>query len=128
MLPGRSDHLFAQSPDTVTSALPYHCWFDEDHSTMLSGNIGNGIISLDVSPLNEGVHSVNVQVGDGIHAQLWRQIFYKLPDSPDSTYHVSTYHCWFDYGGKYSTNCQILPTLPTTYLLTTAGSTKTTAP
>ena len=96
MLPGRSDHLFAQSPDTVTSALPYHCWFDEDHSTMLSGNIGNGIISLDVSPLNEGVHSVNVQVGDGIHAQLWRQIFYKLPDSPDSTYHVSTYHCWFD--------------------------------
>ena len=96
LLPGRSDHIFAQSPDTVASSIPYHSWFDENHSNRQSGNIGNGIISLDVSSLNEGVHSVNVQVGDGLHAQLWRQIFYKLPDSPDSTYHVSTYHCWFD--------------------------------
>ncbi len=95
LLPGWSDDLFAQSPDTTVSALHYYCWFDEDHSNMQSGSIGNGIITFDVSNLSEGMHSVNVQVGEGLQAQLWRQIFYKLPHI-DSTAHVSTYYCWFD--------------------------------
>ena len=63
LLPGRSDDLYAQSSDTTVGTLHYHCWFDEDHSNMQSGNISNGIITLDVSNLNEGIHSVNLQNG-----------------------------------------------------------------
>ena len=95
MLPGRSDGLYAQSSDTTVGTLHYHCWFDEDHSNMQSGSIGNGIITFDVSNLSEGMHSVNVQLGEGIHAQLWRQTFYRIPSSSIPA-QVTTYHCWFD--------------------------------
>ena len=95
LLSGRSYDLYAQSSDTTVGALHYHCWFDEDHSNMQSGSIGNGIITFDVSNLSEGMHSVNVQVGEGMHAQLWRQTFYRIPSSSIPV-QVTTYHCWFD--------------------------------
>ena len=95
LLSGRSYDLYAQSSDTTVGALHYHCWFDEDHSNMQSGSIGNGIITFDVSNLSEGMHSVNVQVGEGMHAQLWRQTFYRIPSSSIPA-QVTTYHCWFD--------------------------------
>ncbi len=79
LLSGRSYDLYAQSSDTTVGALHYHCWFDEDHSNMQSGYIGNGVITFDVSNLSEGMHSVNVQLGEGMHAQLWRQTFYRIP-------------------------------------------------
>ena len=42
------------------------------------------------------MHSVNVQLGEGMHAQLWRQTFYKsvLPSETDTT--PIPYTCWFD--------------------------------
>ena len=95
LLSGRSYDLYAQSSDTTVGALHYHCWFDEDHSNMQSGSIGNGIITFDVSNLSEGMHSVNVQLGEGMHAQLWRQTFYRIPSSIIPA-QVTTYHCWFD--------------------------------
>ena len=90
-------HIFYRIPTTSepTLATSYSCWFDEDYSTLQTGNIGNGIIMLNVDSLSEGFHSVNIQYGTGKRAQLGRHFFYKVPLASDPTI-ATTYNCWFD--------------------------------
>lgn len=61
-----------QSPSTTVSrsflktivadGTQWHCWFDDDRSTMQSGTDVNGTIVLDVSQLEDGFHQLHVQV------------------------------------------------------------------
>ena len=63
-----SRHFFFRIPTSsdTTHATIYSCWFDEDYNTLQTGNIGNGLIMLDVSALTEGFHTVNVQYETGV--------------------------------------------------------------
>jgi len=92
-----SRHFFFRVPTTAATAhaTTYSCWFDEDYSTLQTGSIGNGIFMVDVSELDEGFHSVNVQYGTGANAQLSRHFFFRVPTTT-ATAHATTYSCWFD--------------------------------
>ena len=84
----------ATIPDT-THATTYSCWFDEDYSTLQSGNIGNGMLLLDVADISSGFHSLNIQLGTDSTAQLQRFLFFKVSTLPDMP-HVTTYSYWID--------------------------------
>ncbi len=90
-------HLFYRATTIANSehATTYSCWFDEDYSTLQTGDMGSGIFMLDVSTLSEGFHSVNVQYGTGTYAQLGRHFFFRVPTVADPP-HATTYSCWFD--------------------------------
>ena len=75
--------------------IVYSCWFDEDYCTMQTGILTGNEITLDVTMLNEGFHSVNVLFGTDSNAQSTRHIFYRVPTVADSA-RVTTYSCWFD--------------------------------
>lgn len=90
-------HLFYRATTIANSvhATTYSCWFDEDYSTLQTGEIGTGIFMLDVSTLSEGFHTVNVQYGTGLQAQLGRHLFFRVPTTT-ATAHAITFSCWFD--------------------------------
>lgn len=89
-------------PATPTADLyQYYCWFDQDYSTVQTGSFQTveTFFSLDVSTLNEGLHTLHVMLNDNGLSAPKTYLFLKTPPvSPASTY---TYHCWFDQ--DYST-------------------------
>ena len=96
-------YMFIRLADTLTggsgnAALTYHCWFDQDYSTVQEGSLGNGHILLDVQNLDEGIHTVNVQL-EGISRSVPQSyMFIRLADTltGGSGNAALTYHCWFD--------------------------------
>ena len=101
-------YMFIRLADTLTggsgnAALTYHCWFDQDYSTVQSGNLGNGHIFLDVQDLDEGIHTVNVMVEGNSFSVTQSYMFIRLADTltGGSGNAALTYHCWFDQ--DYST-------------------------
>lgn len=57
----------------------YHCWFDNDYSTMQTGSIGTGIFELEVEGLSNGIHTVYVQIDNGTLSVPQCYMFYKRP-------------------------------------------------
>ena len=59
--------------------VQYHCWFDNDYSTMQTGFVGNGIFELEVGDLSNGLHTVNIQLDNGLQSTPQCYLFYKRP-------------------------------------------------
>ena len=89
--------LFLRTEDTLSSHAPsYTCWFDQDRNgTLQQGIIGNGTLLIDVATIDNGLHTFNLQLGDGLAARLQSFLFYKVPMADSSGLNM-TYSCWFD--------------------------------
>mgnify|MGYP002522717562 CR=1 FL=1 len=81
---------------TGSTNLAYICWFDNDNTAHQTGTLSNGIILLDVSSLTDGLHTVNMQIGNGLVAELHSYLFYKVPVYSEAAYSLD-YTCWFDH-------------------------------
>lgn len=85
----------ASSLDSSFSNAEYVCWFDQNYANRQAGTLGSGNFLLDVDSLTVGTHILNLQLGDGLNAELHSYIFYKT-FSPDSVFPSVEYACWFD--------------------------------
>ena len=60
------NYLFVKLPVLQPeSQLEYHCWFDQDYSTLVTGPVGDGYCLVDVSALPIGDHNMILQLADG---------------------------------------------------------------
>ena len=73
----------------------YICWFDQDYSSQQTIFFADGGTLVDVSQLQVGLHTLNIQVGGGASAELHSYIFYKASYSGADNYGID-YTCWFD--------------------------------
>ena len=78
--------------------ISYKYWLDRDYSSVQSGNIGNGILLLDLAEVSEGLHSINVLIeNNGAESYLNSFSFLKVSDTISSSgAGLLTYKCWFD--------------------------------
>ena len=97
-------YLFMKlTPPVSSSDMTYRLWFDQDHSSMQSGNVGNGGMLLDVEGLSEGLHSLHVMLKGTEYSASQSYLFYKADYWENGTPNY-VYHCWFDedFANKYS--------------------------
>ena len=76
----------------------YVCWFDGDYAGRLTGSAANGVMTLNVSKLLDGVHTVHYQVIDA-HGQTTPTVsalFVKPRVADGSSAAADRYVCWFD--------------------------------
>ena len=100
------------------SDLSYKCWFDEDYSSLQSGNMENGLILLPTQSIAPGFHTLYVVMEKaGLESYLSSYSFYKLnPNIDGEDFNGVTYKCWFDedYSSLQSGNVEngliLLPT------------------
>ena len=93
---------FLKINDTLSSSgageLTYKCWFDNNFDSLQSGSVGNGVVLLETSWLETGIHTVNVIVErGGIASYINSHSFLKLDElfsQDDIT--SATYKYWFD--------------------------------
>ncbi|MEE0266510.1 MAG: T9SS type A sorting domain-containing protein [Bacteroidales bacterium] len=93
---------FLKINDTLSSSgageLTYKCWFDNNFDSLQSGSVGNGVVLLETSWLETGIHTVNVIVErGGIASYINSYSFLKLDElfsQDDIT--SATYKYWFD--------------------------------
>lgn len=58
-------YVFMKVPvGNPSTEYQYHCWFDNDLSTMQTGLLGSGCFQLNVDSLTNGFHTVIVQLDD----------------------------------------------------------------
>ena len=90
-------YLFYKMPASAADSqtLSYFCWFDDDVATAVSGQLQGGSMTLDVSALRDGFHTLNLQLGSGDAIMLKSALFYKI-SVQDSADMALTYTCWFD--------------------------------
>jgi len=60
--------------------INYTYWFDEDYAHRQEGNLGNGHLMIDASALDDGFHTVYMQLGHGTAARLENFIFFISPE------------------------------------------------
>lgn len=79
----------------------YAYWFDNDYASGQVLQFTEGDTLLDVSLLRDGLHTLNIQTGNGKTTDLHCYIFYKMPYVGASGFN---YTCWFDqnYGNRHS--------------------------
>lgn len=75
--------------------VEYTCWFDHDYTNRLTGTLNNGNMLIDVDSLDNGMHTINWQLGEGLDAELHSYLFYKH-SAGDSVFSHIEYMCWFD--------------------------------
>lgn len=83
------------SPDSIFANMGYVCWFDQDYANKQTGVIGDGNMMFNVDSLTNGWHTYNLQLGEGMDAELHSYIFYKVSDY-DSIFRNTEYVRWFD--------------------------------
>lgn len=81
--------------DGVSPSVEYVYWFDQDYTNRYTGALNNGNILIDVDSLDNGVHTISWQFGDGVNAELHSYLFYKHT-TVDSVFSHTEYMCWFD--------------------------------
>ena len=86
--------LFLRISDTQTGGLTYHCWFDQDTEHQWTDLVGDGNILLDANSLEDGVHTVNVMVDNGILSSPASFMFLKMTAEEFGA--DMRYICWFD--------------------------------
>ena len=91
-------HLIAKfmAVTPTTDVYQYHCWFDQDYSTVQTGSFQTTetFFALDASALSEGIHTLHVMLDDNGLSAPKTYLFLKAPVvSPVTSYN---YHCWFD--------------------------------
>lgn len=75
--------------------IEYTCWFDQDYTNRQTGTLYNGNMLIDVDSLDNGVHTINWQLGGDDDAELHSYLFYKHT-AVDSAFSQNEYMCWFD--------------------------------
>lgn len=76
-------------------SMDYTYWFDQNHASQQNGALTNGITLMDVSQLQDGLHTLNIQIGSGAAAELRNYLFYKASYGSDAGFSMD-YTCWFD--------------------------------
>ena len=61
------------------SDISYHFWFDEDYDNVQTGSLGDGIFMLDVSELENGIHTLNVMLEGNMYSSPLTFTFAKSP-------------------------------------------------
>ncbi len=76
----------------------YHCWFDEDYAHRETDSLGNGNFLLDVSDLEEGLHTLNVILQGNSLTATQSYMFMRVEMIETNSIDMSnlTYSCWFD--------------------------------
>ena len=76
----------------------YHCWFDEDYAHRETDSLGNGNFLLDVSDLEEGLHTLNVILQGNSLTATQSYMFLRVEMIETNSIDMSnlTYSCWFD--------------------------------
>ena len=98
----------------ISDELHYHCWFDEDYSTVQTGVITNGVFLLDVAELSSGLHKVNVQVNNGSLTAPQNYLFYKMPVGGEG---IARWQYWINGDTEHKHTTDLLPTLDTLDIL-----------
>lgn len=90
-------YIFYKTPsyDSVFPNVEYVCWFDQNYDGRQTGTLGTGNLMIDVDSLDGGIHIFNLQLGDGLDAELHSYVFYKELDY-DSIFRNTEYVRWFD--------------------------------
>ncbi len=80
-----------------SSASSLRCWFDDDANSVKTVSSTNGIYTLDVSTLTEGLHTVHYQVigSDGKANFIASSIFMKMKSS-EGALTASKLYYWYD--------------------------------
>ena len=96
-------YIFMKVPtyesDTLNmNNLVYHCWFDQDYDNRQTNPLGNGHFLINVSDIEDGMHTVNVMLEGNAQTSPQSYIFMKVPTYESDTLNMNNlvYHCWFD--------------------------------
>ena len=88
-------YMFVKAPvGNLSQGYRYHCWFDQDFEHRQTDTLGDGHFLLDVSELEEGMHTVYVLLEGDALTTTTRYVFMKAPVG--NPYTEDYYHCWFD--------------------------------
>ncbi len=77
----------------IDSNMTYTCWFDQNYASRQTLPIADTNMQVDVNWLSDGLHTLNMQIGDGALAELHSYVFLKMPFEGSSD---RIYTCWFD--------------------------------
>ena len=77
----------------IDSNMTYTCWFDQNYASRQTLHIADTNMQVDVNWLSDGLHTLNMQIGDGVLAELHSYVFLKMPFEGSSD---RIYTCWFD--------------------------------
>ena len=76
-------------------SVVYRMWFDQDYTNNQTGYWGEGNTLIDINSLANGLHTINLQIGNGQNAELHGYLFYKHMVDAGAAPNVE-YTCWFD--------------------------------
>lgn len=99
-LTSTQSYIFLKVPtfqnDTLNmNNLLYHCWFDQDYDDHQTDSLGNGQFLLDVSDLQDGIHTVNIMLEGDAVTTTRSYVFLKVPTESISSSDMQ-YKFWFD--------------------------------
>ena len=77
----------------IDSSMTYTCWFDQNYASRQTLHIADTNMQVDVNWLSDGLHTLNMQIGEGALAELHSYVFLKMPFEGSSD---RIYTCWFD--------------------------------
>jgi len=91
-------YLFFKTADTLQENMACCYWFDQNHAQMQQLPFGNGNLLLNVSDLEDGLHTVNILLEGENLTTTQRFSFVKVAVVGLDTLDMSNlmYHCWFD--------------------------------
>lgn len=84
---------FVKVPQTDSRGI-YRCWFDNRNETMVSGPLTGDLIWLDVSALDDGLHTLFVQAEKGTDSPTLTCQFLKIPQVIGAEYFICL--CYLD--------------------------------
>lgn len=90
-------HIFYKAPyQSDGYDLDYIYWFDQDYSNRQTGLSGSGNILIETSSLSEGLHTLNVRLGNRPAAIIESHYFYKsIPEWNVNDTTMQVFY-WFD--------------------------------
>lgn len=87
-------YMFMKIRETPSADLTYHYWFDQDFENQQSDVLGTGHFLLDVTDLEDGIHTLNVMLQGSTLTATQSYLFMKIAVEDPLT--ELQYHCWFD--------------------------------
>ena len=93
-LTSTESYLFAKVAVEDGEDVTYRYWFDRDLANSETFVLTDGIMLLDVSALDNGLHSLHLMKEGSSNSSTESYLFVKIPvEDPEAG---MQYHCWFD--------------------------------
>ena len=89
-----TSYMFAKMPTGNAPDLTCYYWFDQNYEQIQQVPFGNGILLLDVSGIDEGLHTVNITLKGNDFTTTTNYLFARVAINGDPAEYQ--YHCWFD--------------------------------